>query len=105
MTRNTTQHDSTRAGAALNARGQDLGLAHYYAHLHSEAYVWDDPETHRRLIERLCDEWPDGWAMSLPERFPMPGEHNPDCQVWGHAKGEMRKLAAAVERAARGGEG
>ena len=45
------------------------------------------------------------FLRALPERFPMPGQHNPDCQVWGHAKGEMRKLAAAVERAARGGEG
>ena len=27
--------------------------------------MWDDPETHRRLIERLCDEFPDGWALSL----------------------------------------
>lgn len=45
------------------------------------------------------------FLRALPERFPMPGEHNPDCQVWGHAKGEMRKLAAAVEAAAAEGEG
>jgi hypothetical protein len=42
-----------------------LGLGKFYAHLHPEALTWDDPETHRRLIARLCDEFPDGWAMSL----------------------------------------
>lgn len=42
-----------------------LGLAHVYKKLHPEAHVWDDPETHRRLIGRLIDEYPDGWAMSL----------------------------------------
>ena len=26
---------------------------------------WDDPETHRRLVERLVSEFPDGWALSL----------------------------------------
>jgi len=26
---------------------------------------WDDPRKHADLIERLCDEYPDGWAMSL----------------------------------------
>lgn len=42
-----------------------LGCAHYYAKHHPDAMIWDDPETHRRLIERLSDEFPDGWAMSL----------------------------------------
>lgn len=41
------------------------------------------------------------FLRALPDRFPMPGAHNPQCQVWGHAKGEMRKLAAAVEAAGR----
>lgn len=41
-----------------------LGMGKMYAALHSEAMIWDDPETHRRLIERLADEFPDGWAMS-----------------------------------------
>lgn len=26
---------------------------------------WDEPGTHRDLIERLCFEYPDGWALSL----------------------------------------
>jgi hypothetical protein len=42
-----------------------LGCGRMYAKHHPDALIWDDPETHRRLIERLSDEWPDGWAMSL----------------------------------------
>ena len=41
-----------------------LGCGHLYAKHHPEARAWDDPETHRRLIARLSDEWPDGWALS-----------------------------------------
>ena len=40
-----------------------LGMAKRYDH--PEAHIWDDPETHRALIQRLCTEFPDGWAMSL----------------------------------------
>lgn len=44
-----------------------LGLAEkFYGALHPEAAVYDDPETHRKLIERMCDEF-DTWAMSLHE--------------------------------------
>jgi hypothetical protein len=42
------------------------------------------------------------FLRALPDRFAMPGEHNPACQVLGHAACEMRKLAAAVEQEARG---
>lgn len=43
-----------------------LGVAErYYAKHHPEAAVYDDPETHRTLLERLSDEYPDGWAYSL----------------------------------------
>lgn len=35
----------------------------HYAKDHPEAYVWDDPESHRALIESLAEY--DGWAMSL----------------------------------------
>lgn len=42
-----------------------LGLAEFYEHRHPGAMEWNDVETHRRLIERLCREFPDGWAMSL----------------------------------------
>lgn len=42
------------------------GKSHYGKH-HEAAADYDDPETHRRLIERLADEFPDGWALSLHE--------------------------------------
>ena len=42
-----------------------LGLGAYYADQHPEARIWNEPETHQALIERLCAEYPDGWAMSL----------------------------------------
>lgn len=42
-----------------------LGLASFYAEHHAEAMVWNEPETHRALIERLCAEYADGWALSL----------------------------------------
>ena len=41
-----------------------LGCARFYAQHHPDAMIWDDPETHRGLIERLTVEYPDGWAMS-----------------------------------------
>lgn len=44
-----------------------LGCGALYAAHHPEALVWDDPESHRRLVERLMDEYPDGWAISLHE--------------------------------------
>jgi len=42
-----------------------LGCGKLYAQHHPDALVWDDPETHRELIHRLSDEYPDGWALSL----------------------------------------
>lgn len=42
-----------------------LGCGKYYLRRHPDALIWDDPETHRALIARLCDEYPDGWTMSL----------------------------------------
>jgi hypothetical protein len=40
-----------------------FGLASFYDH--PEAAVYDTIDGHRQLIERLTDEFPDGWAMSL----------------------------------------
>lgn len=37
----------------------------HYGKKHAEAAVWDDPRAHRELVERLCGEYPDGWALSL----------------------------------------
>lgn len=43
-----------------------LGCCKLYDHHHGDDdRCWDEPETHRLLIERLCDEYPDGWALSL----------------------------------------
>jgi len=43
-----------------------LGCCDLYDHHHGDdGRCWDDPETHRLLIERLIDEYPDGWALSL----------------------------------------
>jgi hypothetical protein len=42
-----------------------LGCCSLYGHRHEEPFgCWDDPETHRALIRKLRDEFPDGWAMS-----------------------------------------
>jgi hypothetical protein len=42
-----------------------LGCGKLYVAHHPDALDWDDPERHRRLITQLCDEYPDGWVMSL----------------------------------------
>lgn len=42
-----------------------LGCGRLYTAHHANAVAWNDPETHRALVVRLCDEYPDGWAMSL----------------------------------------
>lgn len=42
-----------------------LGCGSLYREHHPEAMSWDDQETHRALISRLTDEFPDGWAMCL----------------------------------------
>jgi hypothetical protein len=38
----------------------------HYGHLHDAAAEYDDPMTHKRLVERLGDEF-DSWALSLHE--------------------------------------
>jgi len=40
-----------------------LGMCAAYRHEHGEGGCWNDPETHRKLIERL--ETYDGWALSM----------------------------------------
>jgi hypothetical protein len=42
-----------------------LGLGRLYDAHHEASREYDDPEAHRRLVSRLCDEYADGWAMSL----------------------------------------
>ena len=36
-----------------------------YGNLHEQASDYDNETTHRDLVNRLVDEYPDGWAMSL----------------------------------------
>jgi hypothetical protein len=45
-----------------------FGCGKLYAHLHDEARIWDDKQTHLDLITRLCDDYPDGWALSCNPR-------------------------------------
>ena len=42
-----------------------LGQCNLYDHVHPDGRCWDDPETHRTLIARLSDWFPDGWLLSL----------------------------------------
>lgn len=41
-----------------------LGQSRHYLRQHPEARIWDDPQTHRTLIEQLREEYPGGWALS-----------------------------------------
>lgn len=41
-----------------------LGQCARYDHHHPDGLCWDDTATHRKLIDRLTDEYPDGWALS-----------------------------------------
>ena len=38
------------------------GTKHYADH--PDAADWDTPDAHKRLIAKLCDDYPDGWALS-----------------------------------------
>lgn len=42
-----------------------LGCGALYRKHHADADIWDALDTHRVLVERLYDEFPDGWALSL----------------------------------------
>lgn len=37
----------------------------FYGDLHKDAAEYDNAESHVQLIQRLCDEYQDGWALSL----------------------------------------
>lgn len=42
-----------------------LGCCALYKHEHgTDGRCWDDVATHAALIQRLCGEFPDGWALS-----------------------------------------
>ena len=40
----------------------------FYGKMHPEAAVYDTLDGHRALIDRLCSEFPDGWALSMASR-------------------------------------
>lgn len=40
-----------------------LGQARHYPQ-HPDSAVWDDPQTHLHLVNRLWADYPDGWALS-----------------------------------------
>lgn len=43
-----------------------LGCCRLYDHFHGDdGLCWDDIATHRRLVYRLWNDFPDGWALSL----------------------------------------
>jgi hypothetical protein len=43
-----------------------LGCCGLYDHEHgTDGRCWDDPETHRQLVDALVAEYPDGWVLSL----------------------------------------
>ena len=42
-----------------------LGCGALYDKHHKTARDWNDPGTHKQLIDRLCAEYADGWVMSL----------------------------------------
>lgn len=41
-----------------------LGCCRLYKHDHPDGLCWDDLDTHRRLVDRLTGDYPDGWALS-----------------------------------------
>ncbi len=41
-----------------------LGCCAMYQHEHGDGGCWNDVETHQQLIARLCEGFPDGWALS-----------------------------------------
>jgi len=42
-----------------------LGCGKLYAKNHVDAIDCDDPNWHEQLVRMLCEDYPDGWAMSL----------------------------------------
>ena len=40
------------------------GCGKLYDHLHDQSRKWDDKQAHIDLVQRLCDQYSDGWALS-----------------------------------------
>jgi hypothetical protein len=43
----------------------NFGAEHHYGAFHDAAADYDDPATHEALVNRLMDEFYEGWALSL----------------------------------------
>ena len=53
------------------------GKKHYGEH-HDAAEIWDSVQAHTDLINKLIDEYPDGWALSCnPQDVLWLGDHLP----------------------------
>lgn len=52
-----------RAHRWYGVGGRGSGAGRGRADEHPDARVWDDPQSHRALIDRLCAEY-DGWAVA-----------------------------------------
>jgi site-specific DNA-adenine methylase len=42
--------------------------SYFYGEKHEDASVYDTIEGHHALIRRLCEEYPDGWALSMASK-------------------------------------
>ena len=59
-----------------------------YGKLHPEAAIYDTLDAHKKLVDRLVAEYPDGWAMSLSSpslKFILPLCPD-DCRVMAWVK-------------------
>jgi hypothetical protein len=65
-----------------------LGCCALYQHYHPDGRCWNDAETHRLLIDRLCAEYPDGWALSChtPSLLVLPALCPPDVRFGAWCK-------------------
>lgn len=74
MTRSPEDRATLQAAQAIKSRERRrfaiadppyLGCGTLYRNNHADADDCDDPAWHRALIERLCADYPDGWALCL----------------------------------------
>ena len=76
-----------------------LGCCKLYDHEHGDdGRCWDDLDTHERLISRLVQDFPDGWALSLTSvsarqilpLCPADARWGPWCKTFGAFKRGVR---------------
>lgn len=71
-----------------------LGCGKLYDDKHVDSREYDDPFAHKSLIKTLCDEYPDGWCMSLstPSLHVILPMCPNDCRVMAWGKSHSRYL-------------